>query len=388
MPTEYALADLPTIRARINVQARNNDFDPALVMFSRIATQMIEAQIGLTLLAADHVEVRDTFKNYSFALNLVGGSYGGQVDNYQVQPVRLRLKGSPLSVADGVEVRYDPLDRAFAAGSVIDPAYYTVDYQTGTLVLETPVDTRPRALRIAYSAGYPLDYETVPDADTARVGALEEDVDALSTLVIPTTSDDAIARLVDGTVDKVAAQAATKAAATAYVQYTFPGLAYVAGASWYAPSDVTPVGDAGGDMTTAALTLQGSVLGDFTDTVTIATQDYTGVQDGHELRIDAGRHATGYKAFRLVCAGTNATVIRCAQVVWRWKDPERAFLRDVPASLAGACALLTKYLWSKDRGGGIGMAGAVERRNTAFQNPGAIPAEILGMIGPYRRTRM
>jgi hypothetical protein len=280
------------------------------------------------------------------------------------------------------------VDRLFPAGTEIDAAYYRLDTATGTLVIDAGVDTRPASLQISYTAGYAIDYEPVPEEDTVRVGQLEEDADALSTLVIPTTSDDAIARLVDGNTDKVAASAATKAAATAYVQFSFPDLHYLAGASWFAPSDVAPAGDANGDMTTAALTLQGSVLGDFTDTVTIATQDYTGVQDGIELRIDAGTHATGYKAFRLVCAGTNATVIRCAQVVFRWKDPERAYLRDVPAALMGACALLTKYLWAKDRGGSIGMAGAVERRGASFSQPTAIPPEVLSMISPYRRTRM
>lgn len=385
MPTEYALASLSTIRQRINVQARNNEFDPALVMFSRIATQMIEAQIGLSLIATDHVEVRDTFKNYRTSLNLSGG---GGADNFEVQPFRLRLQGFPVDVSAGVVVKYDPMDRTFPAGTVIDPSYYTVNYQTGTLIVETPLDTRPRALQVTYSAGYPLDYETVPDADTVRVGELEEDADVQSTLVVPTTVNDAIARLVDGNADKVQADSGVKVAATAYVQYSFPALTYVAGASWYAPNDVAPAVDGSGDMTTAALTLQGSVLGDFTDTVEIATQDYTGVQAGHELRISAGQAATGYKAFRLICAGDSATEINCAQVVFRWKDPERAYLLGVPSSLAGACALLTKYLWSKDRGGGIGMTSALERRNTAFQNPGAIPAEILGMIAPYRRTRM
>lgn len=122
--------------------------------------------------------------------------------------------------------------------------------------------------------------------------------------------------------------------------------------------------------------------------VTIASQTYTGVQGGDRLEVDAGNHAVAYKGLRVTASHVGATATRCSQVEFRLKNQSRGFLRDVPKQLSMACMILTKYLYTKSTTGSIGMQSAIERRGTSFRSPGAMPNEVVQMLGRYYKVLM
>lgn len=381
---EYSLCSLAQLKERITVAKDNDDFDGALFDFAKLATQIIEGELGIQFKAKQYTHYVDTVRNFNWADDL--SSFSRSAIQEQVRPVRIVLRAYPLAADASIDVRYDPT-RTYADDTIIAPENYTLDAETGRLVLDYPVQTQTRGLRLVYTAGFNVDYDIPADGTEAQM-ALTDDADVSSNMIH--AAADAVTVLFDGQADRDMTAGGSSEGQSAYVQWVFPDARHIASAKWYAPNDTTP-GRSSGNIAACTLHLHGSISGTFSgmnDMVLIASRQFTGVHPGDALEIDAGANAVAYKGFRITMGAVGATHMYAAQVGARFKDQNRAYLRDVPSRLAMGAAIFAKYMWSKDRTGGIGFKTATERRSAQYASDAVMPNEVIEILQPYRRIRM
>lgn len=369
MPSIVSLAKLKEL---LNITADDEQYDDSLYTWAEVASDIIAQQTRMDFSYATKVEDLDSKDNadYRLAIREIGDSGDpASADGLTIRAASFRLRGYPVSAI--TSVKYDPLNKF--DNDAIDPSNYTLEQPSGRLIMYAPMEAYNSALRVAYTSGYPVDFNR---ATRAYQDLLEDTADVSTNMTLGGGESAVFGenRDLDGD------NAAAIAAASGYAQIVFEDAQAVYSATWAAPRD-----ERIHDANNSTLTLIGSALGDFTDSVVIKTRTLSSVAEGQVVVLEAPASMNSYKGFRLTATGAGAALTKAASVEFRLKDNRRAYLTGAPSQLVMAATLLAKVLWQKNRSSGFGLMQDPDKTKNMFNYSGLMPPEVVQMIAPFRR---
>lgn len=367
-----SIVKLSKLKELLNIVDDDEQYDDALFTWAELASSIVAQQTRMDFSYSARVEDIDSKDNadYRLALREIGDSGDpASADGLNIRAASFRLRGYPVSAI--TSVKYDPLNKF--DGDAIDPSNYVLEQPSGRLIVYVPMEAYQSALRVSYTSGYPVDYNR---ATRVYQESLEDTADVSTTMTLGGGETAVFGENRDLDSDN----AAYISTSLGNAQIVFEDEQAIYSATWVAPRDARIH-----DIDGSTLTLVGSKLGDFTDSVTIKTRTLSSIAEGQVVVLEAPASTESYKGFRVVASKVGASITRAASVEFRMKDNRRAYLTGAPPELVMAATILAKVLYQKNRSSGFGLVQDPDKTKNMFNYSGVMPPEVVQLLGPFRR---
>lgn len=152
--TVKSLVTLDDIKEHLPIRTAVTEYDATLTKLALVATRQIERACRRHFTKQQFVELHTARHAFHNVLDLQGGSESGMVTRIREQT--LILKAKPIDLDETFEIRYDPnADRAFDSQfDVIEEDDYSVDPDTGVVILTVKTYHVRDGIQVTYTAGY------------------------------------------------------------------------------------------------------------------------------------------------------------------------------------------------------------------------------------------
>lgn len=156
------IVSVEDVRSHLPVRAGDESFDTRLRNLIAVATSQIETATGRRFTRQVFTQIFPTIETGRYTYDFGNPT---NEDGLLSSPraVRYNLTGMDPATSPAPTVHYDP-SGVFGADTVVDPSRYHIS-RNGVLTLRIATREHPAALRVVYTAGYPIDTTT----DTLRI---------------------------------------------------------------------------------------------------------------------------------------------------------------------------------------------------------------------------
>jgi hypothetical protein len=146
------LVSLDDVKGLLPIREGNSTFDNKIAMMIRIASGQIETAIERELTYMERIQFFRTPYTRTTSYDFLDTMNESGVTS-RSRRVRYALKALPVDRAAPFTVYYDPY-RNFGPDTIVDPRFYTVDYDMGLFMIQLDMVDALDSLKVVYSAGF------------------------------------------------------------------------------------------------------------------------------------------------------------------------------------------------------------------------------------------
>ena len=245
---DYSLTSFQNILTVNEVATFADQFNEQLWGFALLATNLISNECRRDFCKKTYTEYLDTKDNRLSSINFNGR---GSAFKRTARPINYSLKGFPITSPTDVSVEIEG----------IPTEDFLIEPERSKLIVTAPMRRVERGLRVVYDAGYEV---TFSDATNNYTTLALAQANAETTMV----GGLGLAGLFDFDSNKTGEQSSRAPTGTGRLDIVFSSPEIIKTISWVSPID-THIHEG---VTTTTFTVYGSVEGDFTDSVVVATK--------------------------------------------------------------------------------------------------------------------
>lgn len=149
---DYPLIFLRQLKELLGVEDSYTGSDTRLILAIDSASRTIENLLGRKLSKNSYTQLLDSKRNYKTGYDLYGHGDQGTFSVYKEVP--LYIRNFPIDLHEDFNVYYDP-NGVFGADTLLTVnTDYTIDSDTGILIIKKGVGDFKKAIKVEYTAGY------------------------------------------------------------------------------------------------------------------------------------------------------------------------------------------------------------------------------------------